>query len=99
MRAPQHSGECKKIFALLSEYLDLELAPDACRAIEEHLKDCAPCIEFAESLRKTIELCRQYSPGSAPAHLSDESRAVLEQAYRRMLGARQGSQEQADGIK
>ena len=40
---------CKQIFALLSEYLDLELPPEACSEIELHMTDCAPCIEFSES--------------------------------------------------
>jgi anti-sigma factor RsiW len=88
MSAHQHSPECKEIFVLLSQYLDLELPPDACGAIEAHIKDCPPCIEFAESLKKTIALCHQYSPGEVPGSLSTESRQELEQAYRRMLTAR-----------
>ena len=88
MSEHRHSRECKEIFALLSEYLDLELPPDACRAIEEHIKDCPPCIEFAESLKKTIALCREHSPGEVPSPLSQESRSELEAAYRKMLEAR-----------
>lgn len=86
----QHSDRCMEIFALLSQYLDVELPPEACGAIEKHIKDCPPCIEFTESLKKTIALCRQYSPGEIPPELSEESRAQLEQAYLRMLTARKG---------
>ena len=42
--------KCQEVFALLSDYLNLELPPDACQSIEEHLAGCAPCIEFVESL-------------------------------------------------
>lgn len=88
MSAHRHSKECKEIFAMLSEYLDMELPANACDEIEAHLKDCPPCIEFVESLQKTIEMCHQYSHDSGPSQLSDTSRAALEEAYRKMLAAR-----------
>lgn len=88
MSEHRHSEECKKIFALLSQYLDLELPPDACNAIAAHLQECPPCIEFADSLKKTVALCHQFSPGEVPPPLSKESRTQLEEAYRRMLAAR-----------
>lgn len=86
--AHQHNESCKEIFALLSEYLDLELPPEACRAIDEHLAGCHPCIEFAESLRRTVDLCRQYRPAELPKPLAADTRAQLEAAYTKMLAAR-----------
>lgn len=85
MSQHRHSPECKEIFALLSRYLDMELPADACRAIEAHIKDCPPCIEFAESLKKTVDLCRQYSTSEVPSPLSQEARSELEAAYIKML--------------
>jgi anti-sigma factor RsiW len=87
---PNHeqSDSCKEVFALLSEYLDLELPADACGAIERHLAGCPPCIQFAESLRKTIDLCRQYRPAGMPAPLGDRAREELQAAYRKMLAER-----------
>ena len=80
---------CKEIFALLSDYLNLELPSDACRAIEQHLAGCAPCIEFANSLRTTVALCRQYEPSEMPAIVSDQARERLRKAYFDMIAARQ----------
>ena len=60
------SGKCREVFALLSEYLDLELPPEACAEIQTHIADCPPCVEFAESLRKTVELCRRYQSTTMP---------------------------------
>ena len=56
----KHEGNCQEVFALLSDYLNLELPPEACAEVEHHLAGCEPCVEFAESLRKTVDLCRQY---------------------------------------
>jgi anti-sigma factor RsiW len=74
--------------ALLSDYLDLELPPDMCRAVEDHLNGCAPCIEFAESLRKTLDLCRQYEPSDLPKPLGKQARQQLLETYNRMAAAR-----------
>jgi len=68
-----------------------ELTPDACQEIEAHLAGCPPCIEFAESLRQTVELCRRYRPDELPEPLGKNARAQLLDAYQRMLGARKGA--------
>ncbi len=88
MASHQHTGNCKEVFALLSEWLDLELPPDACQEIETHLAGCPPCIEFAESLKKTVALCRRFEPGEVPGPLGDKARGDLMAAYQRMLAAR-----------
>ena len=83
-----HSAECKEIFTLLSDYLNLELPPESCREIETHLAGCAPCVEFVESLRKTIELCRRYRPAELPSPLGESAREELLAAYQKMVASR-----------
>ncbi|MGB7762276.1 MAG: zf-HC2 domain-containing protein [Bryobacteraceae bacterium] len=85
---PHETEKCREVFSLLSEYLNLELPPGACQEIETHLAGCPPCIEFAESLRKAVELCRQYQPSEIPEPLEGNARQQLFDAYQRMLGAR-----------
>ncbi len=82
---------CKEVFALLSDYLNLELPPEACQEIEAHIAGCSPCIQFAESLRKTVELCRHYQPTELPAPLGQEAKSQLLDAYKKMLAARTSS--------
>ena len=79
------SDSCKEVFAILSQYLDLELPPEACGEIEQHIEGCEPCVEFVESLRKTVDLCRKYQPEEMPPPLSESARAELENAWRKML--------------
>lgn len=86
--AHRHDSECKRIFALLSEYLDAELPAESCDQIEAHLKDCPPCLEFLESLRRTIELCRGFRPGELPGPLSETVRSELRERYEKALRAR-----------
>ena len=77
---------CKEVFALLSQYLDLELPPGECAEIEEHLADCPPCVEFMESLRKSVELCRESRPGVMPPPLTAKARAELKRAWKKAQG-------------
>ena len=88
MEPHEHSEKCKEIFTLLSDYLNLELPPEACGEIETHLAGCLPCIEFTESLRKTVELCRRYQPSELPSPLGRQAREELLAAYEKMLAAR-----------
>ena len=92
MSTEKHEQNCKEIFSLLSDYLNLELPPDACKEIEMHLAGCPPCIEFAESLRKTVELCRNYSSAQMPVPLQKEARKKLLETYKKMIAARQPAQ-------
>ena len=84
-----HPESCQDVFALLSEYVDLELPLADCGEVEKHLADCPDCLEFVDRLRETIALCRAYAPGALPAPLSDRARSELESAWRNMLAARE----------
>ena len=78
-------SKCREIFALLSQYLDMELPPEACAAMEQHIASCSPCVEFAESLRKTIDVCKQYEPLAMPAQLTAEAREQLRMAWQKVV--------------
>ncbi len=85
----KHPETCQEVFELLSQYLDLELPVDSCQEIESHLAGCEPCIEFVNSLRQTVEICRSYVPEVVPEPISREARENLLQAYQKMLTARE----------
>jgi RNA polymerase sigma-70 factor (ECF subfamily) len=88
----EHDPEnCREVFELLSQYLDFELPPEACEEIEGHLAGCPPCVEFAESLRRTVELCHEYEPSEFPNPLSESARNELQRAWDKMLAARRAS--------
>jgi predicted anti-sigma-YlaC factor YlaD len=84
----EHPESCRETLALLSDYLDFDLPPEACRQIEHHLAECSPCEEFAESMRKTVALCRTFEPRTMPGPLSAQARQELEAAWKKMLAAR-----------
>jgi anti-sigma factor RsiW len=86
--SPVPPAECADLFARLSEYLDGELSPEARRAMEQHICDCPPCIEFIASLRRTVDLCHHFEPAETPTPVSGEAKRELLSALQRALAAR-----------
>ena len=83
-----HDNDCDQIFAMLSEYLDQELAPANCADLENHLKDCPPCITFVESLRRSVRLCRQLGEPVQCTPISAEQLNSLREAYQAAVARR-----------
>ncbi|VAX18328.1 hypothetical protein MNBD_NITROSPINAE02-1072 [hydrothermal vent metagenome] len=54
--------DCKEIFDKISDYIDQDLDPGICDEIEEHIKDCEPCIAFLNTLKKSVELFNRSAP-------------------------------------
>ncbi|HWR50376.1 MAG TPA: zf-HC2 domain-containing protein [Bryobacteraceae bacterium] len=85
MHEEKPSADCKQMFELLSQYLDRELAPQSCEEIEAHLSHCPPCIEFLESLKRSMCLCRDCTCADAPPPLTEDQKAQLRAAYEKAL--------------
>ncbi len=85
---PHEPLNCREIFALLSEYLDAELPPATCEEISQHIAACPPCVEFVESLKKSISFCHGQQltapPSPLPADLERNLAAVLAAARRQL---------------
>jgi anti-sigma factor RsiW len=88
MEEKHHIGNCKEVFELLSQYLDAELAPEMCAEIRAHIEGCPPCVEFVESLRKSVDICREYQTAVVPGPLADSARQELKAAFEKMVAAR-----------
>ena len=78
------SEECRKYFDRISEYLDGELEQDICHEIDEHIRECPECRRCIESLRKTVELCKE----GAREELSDDAQERLKSALRECIERR-----------
>ncbi len=84
---PDRYAGCEELFAVLSEYLDANLPPTDCAAIEAHIASCPACVEFVESLKRSVKLCRvSGAPPDLPP-LPDDVRKKLFDAYQKSLAA------------
>ena len=75
------NDDCAGVFARLSEYLDRELPDLSCEEIERHISDCAPCVLFLESLRKSIDLTRGFSSEEPLSPLPDDVKHKLRSLF------------------
>lgn len=82
------NSDCDRIFALLSEYLDQELAPATCKELEGHLSGCPECIVFLRSLKRSMRLCHQLGKSAAAPSLDPKSMTELHAAFEAMLARR-----------
>lgn len=60
------SRDCRAIFAVLSDFIDGALDARHCRALRRHIRGCKPCLEYLDSLKRTIRLCQLYQTAPAP---------------------------------
>lgn len=71
-------ADCRELFARLSEYIDDELDRLTCEDIERHIARCAPCQVCMQTLRRTIELCRQSRPRPVPDDFSRRLKQLID---------------------
>jgi len=77
--SPMHNHEnCSEYLKQISAYIDGELPPEVCAALEAHLRECENCRIVVDTMRKTIELYRMTSEeGSLPENIHDRLFARL----------------------
>lgn len=81
--------DCSNIFATLSEYLDQELPEGDCAELEKHIQECAPCVAFVDSLKKSVAAGKGFRPsGEEAPELKPEVKQSLRDAYEKMLAER-----------
>jgi anti-sigma factor RsiW len=81
---------CLEVFERLSEYLDGELSPQDCDHIQEHIRDCEPCVDFVESLKTSIQASRELRPHEPVHELPGAVREKLKATWQAALQRRAG---------
>ena len=72
---------CKKYIERISEYLDGELENEICQEIDHHLEDCPECRECLNSLKKTIQLCKQSGYEKMPSDMQARLKSSLRDCF------------------
>ena len=68
--------ECEEVRALMSDYVDEELADDGRRRVERHVRFCRPCSRVLANLRQTLG--RLSHLGQSPQTGAEDEEQVAE---------------------
>lgn len=53
------SEGCKDLLSSLCDYVDGDLSPELCTALEKHMKECPRCRVVVDTVKKTVELYQE----------------------------------------
>ena len=68
---PNHLHQsCVALFERLSEYIDRELDASTCMDIEAHINACKPCQVCLNTLKQTVDLCKNLKGRQVPETFS-----------------------------
>ena len=70
--------KCNDLFRRLTDHADGVLDEGDCAAVEEHLKDCAPCGAVRRDLEDLARLCRQSRRPRMPDDVRRRIEALLQ---------------------
>ena len=68
---------CKDAIAVLGDFIEEILSPEAGRELEAHLRDCKPCRAYLNTYRKTRGLVGRAGQAEMPAELKARLRQFL----------------------
>jgi RNA polymerase sigma-70 factor (ECF subfamily) len=83
-KGSERPGECRDLFANLSEYLDNRVEPLTCDQMRVHIEGCPTCVAFLRDLRAAIDRCRSLEVPCDPA-VAIRLRTILTREYLRLL--------------
>lgn len=74
---------CEDVIALISEYIDGDLAPAVARRLDGHLANCPSCEVFLQTLRATRDAVRSLHRDQIPQECHTRLREFLERELKR----------------
>jgi anti-sigma factor RsiW len=77
---------CRDAIALLADYLEASLGDERVARLEEHLRDCPPCIAYLNTYRRTRDLAAAEGRVEMPEEMKARLRAFLREQVRGMTG-------------
>jgi anti-sigma factor (TIGR02949 family) len=72
-------GDCSRLVALLTEYLEGRLSQDLRSDLEHHLEGCPECVAFVRTFRSTVSLVQSLTEQDLPPELRLRLRAFLDE--------------------
>ena len=75
--APADAPACPDVLQLFSQRLEGEISGSVCQELESHLRRCPRCSSRCDSLRASLNLCRQAGDETVPPRVESSVRTAL----------------------
>jgi RNA polymerase sigma-70 factor (ECF subfamily) len=75
--SPQEAPACPDVLGLFSQRLEGEISGSVCQELEDHLRQCPRCSARCDSLRASLNLCRQAGDETVPRRVEFSVRTAL----------------------
>jgi RNA polymerase sigma-70 factor (ECF subfamily) len=75
--APAPGPACPDVLGLFSQRLEGEISANVCEELEQHLHGCPRCSARCDSLRASLQLCRQAGDETVPPRIEHSVRTAL----------------------
>ncbi len=75
-------SDCKELIGNLSDFIDGELDLNMCQELKKHLEGCRNCRLVADSLTKTVKLCRDGVTEDLPESLKESLNQKLQARWK-----------------
>ena len=79
--------KCPEYLNELNDYLDGTLDPGLCAEIEAHVGKCDNCRIMIDTMRKTVQLCRDGKPEPLPDKLKSRLDNLLKSRWQQKFGS------------
>lgn len=81
--APPAPGGCPDVVTLFSRYVEGEIGPEECAAMQSHVAVCKRCNAACDSLKRTLTLCKAEPRADVPPDVQE----IVRKALRQLTGA------------
>jgi len=79
-------SNCKDYISNLADFIDGDIDPELCAEIQRHVGQCANCRIMVDTMRQTVELCREGKCEELPPALGARLNDLLKDRWQRKFG-------------
>ncbi|MCK5126230.1 MAG: zf-HC2 domain-containing protein [candidate division Zixibacteria bacterium] len=76
-------SHCRDMIKKLADYLDGDLEPEFCTELEKHLKGCNNCKLMINSMKMTVQLCKDGTCEDLPQEFQDKFQQKLAERWKK----------------
>ncbi len=79
-------SQCRKMLGNLADYIDGELDQELCSDIEKHIGSCDNCKLMVDSMKMTVQLCKDGKCEDLPKEFQDKFQKKLAERWQKKFG-------------